>query len=562
MNPRFVEGVMKRTPAIDPRIGLGLAYHLNSGIPQYVSSLFSCNASRFPTRLKYVGYREATPYEGYAYMTRVLNNSRFHDINKNDIRLYCFMFRWEGPNGDVREINKYIYLPFIRRHGFMYMNGVKYIVVPVMADGVMTIKPTEVFIKLIKTKLWFEKINNVPFVVDGEPEYTNVYTSKIHNKNSKNKQIDSIKMKPILYHYLFCKYGVSETFRQLHGHSFRDDVVCFNKSKWDEISEQYPREEWVIIESLGKKPNKTYLYPIYNPSNIAFLIRRELYEDPRFHADYKNFFGSMYYVLDHYTSEHRMNPNMLDDVGAWRSMMGEVIVSSLDHVATIKSAIEKHMVSLDGYVDDMVRSEFDRSGIHDINSVYDLFLYIIKNFTRLTGSVMETETANSLYYKQLQVYQFLLFDLTKSINNVYFELSSLRLEEERDPSLNIKVEAIVKILDGIRPNVVMQIKNHGEIIVVDDPTDLPLLKLGRMVTTQEKSDKAKTSRTPFNPNSPTSALHESILEVGAAFDMPKSDPSGKSRLNPHVMIDDQYRIIPNPELKEIMDATRKLLYKK
>ena len=105
----------------------------------------------------------------------------------------------------------------------------------------------------------------------------------------------------------------------------------------------------------------------------------------------------------------------------------------------------------------------------------------------------------------------------------------------------------------------MQIKNHTEIIVVDDPADLPILKMGRIVIPQEKSDKARTSNTQFNVEDPSVALHESLLECGAAFDMSKADPSGRSRLNPYVTITDDYTIVPNPELADKIEAVKKLL---
>ena len=97
----------------------------------------------------------------------------------------------------------------------------------------------------------------------------------------------------------------------------------------------------------------------------------------------------------------------------------------------------------------------------------------------------------------------LLFDLTKAINNAYFNLSTLRLEEDRNPNVPVKYEAVRKAIESIRAEVVMQIKNHTEIIVVDDPADLPILKMGRIVIPQEKSDKARTSNTQFNVEDPS-----------------------------------------------------------
>ena len=552
MNPLLANAIQDRTPKIDSRIGLGLSYHDSENIPGYVDRLFRINSKRFPSKLKYLGCEPATPLEGYRFMTRLVSsNVRRHDINRNDIRLYAFNFEYAG-----KPIRKYINLPFIRRHGFMYMNGVKYVVAPVMADGIITVKPTEIFVKLIKTKLWFERINTVAFVVDGVVEYTSVYFSKIYNVVSTNKTDDFIKMKSTLVHYLCCKFGLTKTLEMLGFH--RNDVITMIKSDFDaEMQNKYPKEDWVVVESTGKKPAHTYRYATYEPSQIIFLVKRKAWESNR---SSKTVFGTLFYILSHYTRLNRMNPDIIDNPMAWQSMMGEVIRSTSDHASTIKDAIEKHMVSLDGYVDEITVDDFSRIGLNNITSIYHLFVYIIENFVDLTSTVSQTSKSNTLYGKQLQICQFLLFDLTKAINNAYFELSTLRLEEERKPNEPIRIEAIQKVLNNIRTDIVMQIKNHTEIIVVDDPTDLPILKIGRIVIPQEKSDKARTSKTSFSVDDPINSLHESLLEVGATFDMSKSDPSGRSRLNPYVTITDDYTIVENPDLKDKLDEVRKLLY--
>ena len=94
MNPKFAQMVKSHTPKIDDRIGFGLAYHDNGRIPLYIDNLFRVNSTSFPDGLQYLGFRAATPIEGYKYMTR--NNGdrspRRHDINRSDLRLYKFLF--------------------------------------------------------------------------------------------------------------------------------------------------------------------------------------------------------------------------------------------------------------------------------------------------------------------------------------------------------------------------------------------------------------------------------------------------------------------------------------
>ena len=100
--------VKDNTPKIDPRLGNSLAYDASKNVPDFIDRIFRLNAASFPRGLEYLGYEKATPMEGYRYMTRVVtNNVRRYDINRNDIRLYNFLFRFQD-----KIIRKPIYLPF------------------------------------------------------------------------------------------------------------------------------------------------------------------------------------------------------------------------------------------------------------------------------------------------------------------------------------------------------------------------------------------------------------------------------------------------------------------
>lgn len=544
MNPLLNKFIKDNTPVIDPRIGDGLSYSESNKIPAFIDRVLRINSASFPKGLVYIGLRKATPLEGYKYQTRALNNIRRYDINRNDIRMYVFHFEFNGT-----PMQKYIYLPFISRHGFMHMNGVKYVVSPVVADGIMTIKPNSIFVKLIKTKLWFERFVS-QIVVDGVREYVPIYFSKIHHKESdSNSGGRMIKMKPTLVHYLCCKYGMTKTL-ELFG---LNNVLMVNIDEFKQNPDKYPKEDWVVVESTGKKPARSYAYGLYIPMQYLFLVPRQQYENI---STAPSVLGTLIYVLEHFPSPKRMNPDTINNIDSWRLMLGESIRSSDEHYAVIKNAMDKHMISLDEYVDEMVHDDFKRIGYGQIDSVYKLFIFIVQNFNSMVSEVNKIATSNSFYGKQLQVLQFLLFNIVKAINRCYFELNGLRIEQERDPNKVIKDDDIRKILGNIRPEEIMRIKEHAEIIPVEDSTDLPLLKLGRIVVPQEKSDKLRTSKTSFDVSSPENKLNASLIEVGAALDMAKADPAGRNRINLFVKLSDDLTIIPNEELEPIMSSLR------
>lgn len=549
MNPRLMQLIKENTPKIDPRVGEGLAYYQSKSIPDFVDHLFRMNSIAFPEGLKYLGYEKASPIEGYKILTKPTSNSvRKYDINRNDVRVVNYLFEWEG-----KIIKKGIYLPFISRFGFIHLNNVKYIITPVVSDGIVTVKPNSIFIKLIKTKLWFERLN-YQFHVDGTREYAPVYYSDIHNKPSDGNLVEKmVKMKCTLVHYLVCKFGLTQTLKMFNIKNF----IMMSKEDFVKEQNNYPKEKWVVIESTDKKPARTYLYKFYNPQQFLFLVDRKEFESS---PSAKSVFCTIMYVLDHFTSPKRMNPSTIDNTDAWRSMMGETIHSTDEHYAVIKEFINKHMLSLDGYVDDMVRNDFSRIGYPPFETLYHLFVFIINEFNQMVSEVSRSSESNTVYGKQLQVLQYLLFNITKAVNNSYYKLGNLKNEQLSNPKKQIRPDDIVNCLAMIRTDEILRIKEHAEIIPVEDPTDLPLLKLGRLAVLQEKSDKIRTSNTTFDVNDPKNILHESLIETSGALDMSKSDPSGRNRINPYVTLSEDFTVIPNPELKDKIDEIASLLY--
>lgn len=549
MDPKFAKAIQDGTPKINERIGNGLAYHESPTFPAFVDRLIRINHASYPIGFKYLGIEPATVEESYKFATRLVNNNiRYYDVNRSDLRLYRLLFEYEKQT-----IVKYLYIPFITRHSFMYMNGVKYIVTPVLADGIITVKPNSIFVKLVKTKLWFYYLNHA-VKVDGNVKYYPIYYSEIHKKKpGDDKARSMIKMKTTLVNYMCAKFGLTKTL-EMYGLK-ENDWGLFTQESFDEVCDQYPFDDWVKVETMGTKPRQTYGYPYYEPSQMFFLVKRDLFENNKLVS---SAVSAALYVMAHYTNLQRLNPYNIDNPDTWSSILGEAIYSTTEHPSNIRKKMGIHLVSIDGYVDHMVVDDFSRIGLGHITDIYKLFIYITNNFQEMVSAVDESNGGNTLYNKQLQVAQFLLFDITKCINNVFFELNNLKYLQQQDGQ-HIRLEAIQKSLNKIKPNVVTKIKTHAEIIVADDPGDNPLIKMGRIVTPQEKSDTLRTKNVKFSVDNPINILHESLPEVGAAFDMSKSDPSGRSRLNPYVTITEENIIVPNPELKPIIDSVKALL---
>ena len=546
MNPKLFSAIESNNPKIDPRIGDGLAYSVNDQIPIYIDNLWKTYSESFPKKLKYLGYEPCNPKEGFSYLTRKNSTNRRFDININDIRLYAFNFEYDG-----RPIRKYIYLPFVRRHGFIYLNDNKYIITPVIADNIFTVKPERLFVKLIKMKIWFERMN-ISVIIDGNMEHCTLFYSEIYNKPYTGET--NIKLKTSVVLYLLAKYGITHT------------LSLFGVKQWEMMSKEeliknkdkYPSDKYVIIESTGFKPKKTWLhkYP-YTPHQWVFVVNRKEFlktSSPR------NVFATIIYILDHYPDERRINTGNIDNINVWRTILGEAILGTNEHPSIVKDTVNRHMISLDEYIDAIMRIKFSELKLN-FRNIYDLFVFVINNFNNLVSEVKNIEKSSSIYGKKLSVLDFLVFKLVKAITNLYFTLRDMKTKEEKDPNYVILFENIKKNIDTIRAEEIMKIKkDQAELLTVSDSTDLPLIKIGRMATPQEKSDKIRCKNSKISPNDPDYKLHESLIECGSFVDMSKNDPSGRNRFNLFINLDDNYDIIPNIEVKPIIDNVADLLH--
>lgn len=549
MNPKLMELIQSNTPQIDPRIGDGIAYSVNEQIPAYIDNLWKTYSESFPKKLKYLGYEACNPKEGFNYLTRKNSASRKFDININDIRLYSFNFEYDG-----RPIKKYIYLPFVRRHGFIYLNDNKYIVTPVIADNIFTIKPEKIFAKLIKMKIWFERIT-VSVLIDGELEHCTMFHSAIYNKKFTGET--AIKLKTSVVLYILARYGITKTL-QLFG---INNWKMLTKEEFVNSKDKYPKDKYVVIESLGLKPRKTWLYKYpYEPHQWLFVVKRKEFEasnSPR------NVLATIMHIIDHYPNEKRINSGNVDNVNVWRTILGETILGTNEHPSVIKDTMDRHLISVEGYVDNIMQMKFKELGL-GFKNIYDLFVYIINNFNVLVSEVKNIEMSSSIYGKKLSVLDFLVFKIVKAITNLYFTLRDMKTKEEKDPNFVILFDNIKKSIDSaIRTEEIMKIKkDQAELITVADPTDVPLIKMGRIATPQEKSDKIRCKNSKIGPDDPDYKLHESLVECGSFLDMSKNDPSGRNRFNLFIKLNDNYNIIPNEDIKPIIDNVARLLHSK
>jgi hypothetical protein len=533
MDQFLVEKIKEDTPKINPMIANGLATEHMKYVENYINDVFIAAAADFPKGLVYEGCQRCTPQEEFDFVTSKKNNRRTFDIAKSDIYLMKYLFSYNG----VRIQPRYIYLPYVSDAGFINLGGSRFVISPVLSDKVISLGTSNVFIRLLRDKLTFERTpHNV--VIDGKRELIQVVWSLIYHKPANMiKTKATVKANCSLIHYLFCKYGFTQTF-QKYG-------KCNPVVGLDDINKNnYPEEDWIIIESTTIKPRGNYDLP-YQPTQIKLAIKRS-----EFTQSVKNMVAGFYYILDHFPQ--RFIPSYLDNTNLWRVLMGHIVFNGNIGEGKLLNDINEHFDSLDEYIDSIVSGKLKDIG-YNCKDIYDLFSVVINNFS--DWLFRAKDTINSMYDKELNILYFVLMPITSAIFKLHFKLkkaASKKILKESD--------IINHMSNNLKPGVIFGITSqHNGVSTVSYSGDNKFFEITSMLVPQKTSNRSGAQNDRAAINDPARRLHVSVAEIGAYLSFTKSDPSGRSQINPHVHLDEKSTIIRDPEKLELLDRTQALI---
>jgi hypothetical protein len=204
MDKRLFDCIHEEIPKFNPLIADGLAVHQVPYSEAFIDQIFACISKGFPAGLKYEGYSRCTPQEEYNEITNKRGTKRYCEISRSDIYLVKYMFSFNGKMLYPR----YMYLPFVNASSSLSIRGSEYMVMPVLADRIVSVEYNSIFIVLNCAKLKFERVVHHYNSTLGV-ETVNVVYAPVHNEYRKRKGTDrpSLDAATTLAHYLFCRFG-------------------------------------------------------------------------------------------------------------------------------------------------------------------------------------------------------------------------------------------------------------------------------------------------------------------------------------------------------------------
>lgn len=536
MDKELVRLVAQDTPKLNPVLANGLITTQIKEAMRYIDALFRSVSKSFPKGLEYVGCARATPREEYIEVTsrRNKNNQRSFDIAQSDLYAVKYFFKFNGEDLPPRMI----YLPFVHDGGYIRISGASYVIAPVLNDIVISISDNDIFVRFIRDKIIFKRINYA-FVVDNERiENYQVIWAPVHNSlNKPGEPKGKVRAKTILVHYLFAKYGVTKAFKDFAGTDVKVDYVK-NFTK-----ENYPEDKWIICTSRNIRP-KGVQKGFWEPTQVGLAIPREQYNKMSM-----SLIVGFFYILDHFPS--RIKPEWVDHVRLWKVLLGHLIKPSGGGEGALHDAMDDHIRSLDDYIDPFMVEQLKGIGF-DIHDIYQFFALMIERYDQwlLEGSAK----VNSMYDKELATLTFLLYDIVVAIVRATFELtasSKTRKLTTNDVNKILSKRLTMRLIYAIT-------KSHGEVRTETTPNDSKALRITNMLIPQQSSSKQRKKQ-KLVLNDPSIRMHESVIEVGSYSALPKSAPDGRSRVNHFCQLDNKHRIVRNEKFRELLDSVGKMM---
>lgn len=546
LHPELIRFMEETTPQLNPLLASGLATHQMVFAEKYIDEVFRSAAKDFPQGLTYAGCQRCTPEEEYLESVKhngskrggIKRSKKTHETARSDIYLMKYFFKFNGELLDPR----YIYLPYVSQAGSLYISGSRFTISPVIQDRVFSIGPNNIFVRFVRDKITFER-TLCAYMANGVRETEQMVHSRIHNEKSVNPTVRAVSS---MTHYLFCKYGFTESFKRFTG------TIPLVMEEVD--PQKYPEDKWVVCSTIytgqGMRPKgfgRGRAREYYEPSKTKVVVAREHYTPM-----VKAMIGAFFYVVDHFPQQ--MKSEYVDSTLQWQVLMGHILFSGGIGAGKLLEKMQSHIHSLDEYVDTIVRANMAEVGIH-VNNLYEFFAIIIEKYNDwlLEGS----SKINSMYDKELVTVYYALMDITKAIFKFYYKINATAAKKELTKkeitnTMNSMMTAR-KIFD-LR-------KDHGEVSTNSYSGDNMAFKITSILVPQSSATRKRAGKGGDRGSigDPSKKFHVSVAEIGSYSGMSKSDPSGHSKLNHHTKIDHKGRIIRNPDLVKMLDAAQALI---
>jgi len=534
LNKKTVDKVRK---PINHKAMDGLVRPLVEKIPYYLDSIIKSGVATLPPEigLSYNGWRMLSPYESYNEQFKGSGKTTL-DTSKSTLYKVVFSFNFRGE-----DINRVLYLPYTERGAIISLSDAVYSIVPVLTDYVISPTTKEVFLRLLKDKLIFKRIEkNV--IKDGLKTPVSIITAHAY------KIVEGTNQKVPMALYLFVKHGFYGAFEKYLG--FKPKII-------KGIVPEDMKKDYTVYETVGKKP-RILNDDNYTPHDIKILVPKD-----KVSPVVDTIVGSLITTFDLLNQFSNFLPDILSgrskmpEKEFWMMLLGKTIFRNNYRQEKILSSMEEYLSLIDSYIDPIIESKLRENGVY-VDDFYDLIFYIIKNYDKLILNYEKRST--QIDNKYIDVLYYLMFETISSINkSLYGIIKEYNKKGERITTRDVenvfnKQFTPKKFFSSIKGG-----STNIALMPVDYSGDNYAFKITSILEDQNRGrgvERDKNASFPaFSRN-----LHAEDLYIGNILYLTKKSPSPRFRINPFVKVDiESGKILLDDEMKERLTLLETML---
>lgn len=529
--------------------------------------------SLLPKGFQYSHCRVMSPLEMYQWQVEKNKGSRSGgrgrprgiDVARSDYYMIELVFDLpKTPSGERPQRKAAMFVPFIRRGGFMSVRGTEYHTSAVYHTPGLCLMDDGLFVNFNFTrKVKFKDNPRVtPLYIQGRPNAFKMPSTEDFYKGTLNDGGRKLKPTPIPL-WLFAQYGFSDAIRRYTG----VNVAILT----EDTARLLDTDHYVIIRSANEKVNKHIAYVLAIPkkdlpsTQTGYVWSKE---ETNLLTMCAAFFDVAHFFAANRTSEvgyllksDTVNPEEdiaeLNDPDVWKIILGKCVLGINGDPAEILKRIRHHLNEILRYICPRFRGELQSNDdeIPDDLNIFDFLYYTTQKLNDRRNR--KSNDIASLYGKRLTVVDYLLLGkdgFTSAVSHLRWKLEGL--VKDSTPEELAQVDLTGKITNFI--NTYMSVgllqgleSTHGEVSTFTCTTESLVLGVSTHAIDQTETSK-RSSRASVNLDDRKNHIDVSFMEAGSIMYLPKSGPFGPSILSPYVKLSPKYIIMQKPYLKPIL----------
>lgn len=537
MNIVMAELLEKETYRFNSEIVNGFATKEIRTAPEYIDAIIRSSMRSATPLLEYHGYRILSPKEEYESLFTTGNNMINYDFAKSDLYNIELMLSYNN----VRLKKRHLSLPFLDDGGLMDISDTTYHIIPVLSDTVISPNDKEVFVRLLRDKLTFKRLN-YNIIYNGKSISGDIIHSTIYRTTGRTFKDDLGSIVTPIALYMLADMGYEDTFLKYTGIR---PFITYEKDMSSYMGTHH------IFESTRIKPSKLKNNN-YVGHHVKILIPNDVILTPLM----TNLISGLIYTLDVNTKN---SVEMVDCINSgnksketmfWKIMLGNIIFKNNYSADRVYADMLDHFVSLRSYIDDLIKEKLAEVSTH-IENFSDLLAVILGQFS--FWLLNHKTHSNNIFNRYLDVMYYILFDIILGINKTIFDISrksykKILNDKEVARTLNssLSKKKIYSIVKSSSVNITL--------LLLDYSGDCKYPKVTSVLELQERGKNVTKSKSAVFPKATRHIVGSDCFQ-GTMYGLNKKAPTPKIKINPFMTIDPiTKRPLPTKDQMEVIEV--------